>query len=235
MRSLHVTLPVLAALALASGSGCGIVGTSFDRNAAPAGVARVLGALAGAFDELADEAPDEVFRILRPPKAIEPLAEETAPGAAPTGRFKIGLRGGMLTSGGADVKWTDTAHYGLYLRRVPFESARMTYELAADFARTERPDGYRTSNLYTLRGSLLLGRAGGKGVSVCFLAGGAAVIEDSTNTVSGKTALGVGGGVEAGVSVGSAGGAWDLRLVYTQIIATANASSFVSVSFGFTF
>ena len=231
MRSLHVTLPVLATLVLASGSGCGIIGTPFDTLAVPVGLAGVPAALAGALDE----APDEVFRMLRPPEAPEPVAEEAAPEAAPGGRFKIGLRGGMLTSGGADVNWTDAAQFGLYLRRVPFEPRKVTFELAADLARTERPDGYRTSNLYTLRGGLLFGRAGGEGVSVCFLAGGAAVIEDSTNTVSGETALGVGGGAEAGVSVGSAGGAWDLRLVYTQIIATANANSFVSVAVGFAF
>lgn len=234
MRLLSGPLAATPMLLLAFLPGCMSEGTFLNAVSAPAGFARVSRALVGALDE----APDEVFRILRPPAEPAPEAaeeERERRTRAPTGRLRFGLRGGMSTSGGADVKWSDAPLYGLYLRRVPFERRRMTYELAAGYALTERPDEYRTSTLYTLHCDLLFGRVGGKGASVCFLLGGAAVIEDSLNNVSGETASGFGGGAEAGLSIGSASGAWEIRAVYTQIVATANANSLISVSLGFAF
>ena len=229
-----MTFPAALALGLAVLSGCGIGRAPFDAAVMPSGLAHVSAGFARALDE----APDEVFRILRPPAPPEAEAEEgprerERPPA--TGRTKFGLRGGMLSSGGADVKWADTPQYGFYLRRVPFERRRMTFELAVDYAATERPDEFRSSVLYTLHGDLIFGKVGGSGASVYVLVGGGAIIEDGTNTGSGKTTLGMRGGAEAGLGVGSASGAWELRGVYTQVLDTDNANSLVSVSLGIAF
>jgi hypothetical protein len=235
--------PAALALGLAALSGClpvlhtqtgGIGRAPCDAAVMPSGLAHVSAGLARALDE----APDEVFRILRPPAQPEVEVEKgpREPESPPaTGRTKFGLRGGMLSSGGADVQWADAPQYGFYLRRVPFEPRRATYELAANYAATERPDEFRSSALFTLHGDLLLGKVGGSGVSVYLLVGAGAVIEDSTNTGSGKTTLGVRGGAEAGLGIGSASGAWELRGLYTQVLDTDNANSLISVSLGIAF
>ena len=116
--------PPWPCVALAILSGCAAVGTTFEATSAPDGPWRAAALLASALGEDSDE----VFRILRPPAPPEPArpARDLRPATRErTGRMKIGVRGGLLTPGGADVDWSDATQYGLYLRRVSFKPRKV--------------------------------------------------------------------------------------------------------------
>jgi hypothetical protein len=200
--------------------------------ASPLGRVLPAGALASVYD-----AGEEIPRLLRPPAAVEEapasrVAQQTRPRRA---KLRIGLRAGSLSSDGAESDWEDVESYGLFLRRVPLERSKASLELGVDYAAPETADGLVSSTIYVVRADLLVGRFGGRGATAYLLLGGHAIMEEATRNATGESMTGRGGGAEVGLGLGSRSGRWDLRGVYSLLLASENTDSNLSLSFGLAF
>jgi hypothetical protein len=177
--------------------------------------------------------PDETVPLLRP---VEPPPAAAQPQRREDGsRFRIGARGGMLTMGETERAWDDTVSMGVYFRQSPFKKKTMVVEFSADYASAETSDGLRSSTLYFVRGEALFGDFGPSGTTFYVVAGGEAIVEESTDNQLETTESYQNGGATAGVGFGAASGMWDLRAAYTYLPTTVNATGLMSVTFGLSF
>lgn len=178
-----------------------------------------------------EEPPDESVKLLR----REP--EET--GREPNQRSKLrpGLRAGMVLPASAkdSREWKGAPSAGLLFRQRPSSPRATVIELGADFAEAETEDGVRSSQLLFLRAELLTGRFAPSGAAPYFLAGAQAVLEQSTNNVTGESASGRGAAVELGLGYGAKNGRWDARLTYALFVASENIEGSLIVSMGLGF
>jgi hypothetical protein len=185
-----------------------------------------------------DEEEDAVMfpRILRPKKEpLDEIVDEPVAGEASGAKYTWGLVGGITSSGAAERAWKDAVTYGIYMRKVPSERKKTTFELAAGYSTHETEDGLLTSDVIVVRADLLFGSFGDSGGATAYLvAGGHVASETAKRLAIDETVEAVGGGASVGLGLGGKDGRWDLRGFYSFLF-TDNTENDFTASFGFGF
>jgi hypothetical protein len=206
-----------------------------------------------------DKAPDEIVEFYEHEGEFKPRSEPRFP----DGRFmeskdrpswkerkrrtssevayRLGVRCGLFSPGEADYKWPETLYVGLFVRRSPRETHRMSAEIGGEFVKLVAPEsgpgGDVFSRMWVLHADVLLGRMDPRGFAAYAVLGGQVIAEEADLYYE-RDRKPVGGGVEIGVGVGAGRARWrtELRAVYTEIMSSGrNTEDTFNVSFGVVF
>ena len=254
------SLGLLAGACAAALAGCGYPSAGLGPAHMPTMAPLVAGTFLAAGD--GDEAPNEIVEFYEHEGGFKPRTEPKFPdGRFPESKdrpswvqrkprkrrtpskvaYRLGVRCGLFSPGEADYKWPETPYVGLFVRRSPRETHRMSAEIGGEFVKLVAPEsgpgGDVFSRMWVLHANVLLGRMDPRGLAAYAVLGGQMIVEEADLYYE-RDRSAVGGGVEVGVGVGTGRGRWrmELRALYTEIMSSGrNTEDTFSVSFGVAF
>ncbi len=147
----------------------------------------------------------------------------------------LGMRGGFMFPGGTSQgSWEQTSLFGLYYRPVQSFHSSMAYEIEFDYASAKRDDGFVTSQLYILRGSLLFANWSDNAPTVVpfFVVGIGGTFGDSSWEATGESGSSSAAMLDVGVGFGPPAGEWDVRFVYSAFLGSENVKGGFMVGAG---